>query len=407
MSVDMLEKAFAERRHAQESLKAFYLEAGDRELAGDELEKEQRLSDAITTAQEREMRLFEQIKRDKDIDEARAEMGPLPAPVGRDQSVDTPKVSEHRALNAFLRGETPGNAARGNAFDIGFETRDDIDLQKADTDGEELVPQTMYSSIWDLVVHESMLLQAGPTIIRTSGGEKITVPHVTSNSAAALVAEGDAIGNNSPQFDHAELDAYKYAFLIPVTYELLADSSFDVAGFVRGHGAAALGRGINTAFVTGSGSSQPQGVDLATVGKQIATTIAPTDDELIDLVHSVSPPSRANAAWLLNDTVIASIRKIDTATNNVWQPSLRAGQPDMLLGAPVYADPNLAGTGSDNIIGVYGDLRGFYVRQAGGFRIERSDDYAFNTDHATFKFVARVDSAIVDTVGIRTMQDPT
>ena len=36
------------------------------------------------------------------------------------------------------------------------------------------------------------------------------------------------------------------------------------------------------------------------------------------------------------------------------------------------------------------------MRQAGGFRIERSDDFAFDTDLSTFRFLTRVDSKIVD-----------
>lgn len=396
MSFDMLDRVFQERRKAQEDLRSFYQSIDTDDMTAEQVEQEQRMADAITDLQTREKRLFDMVKADAELEEFRSD---VPNPVARTEAVE-PR-NERRELDAFLRGQTPGKA-----FEI--ERRDAVDLTAGTaTDGAELVPESMYSSIWNLVTHESMVLQAGPTVINTSGGEKITVPYVTSNSAAALVAEAGTIGEDAPQFAQADLDAYKYGFLIKVTSELLADSSFDVAGFVTSHGAAALGRGVNTAFVTGSGSSQPQGVDNATVGKQIATTIAPTAAELIDLVHSVSPPARTNAVWLLNDTVIASIRKIDVATNNIWQPGLAAGQPDQLLGAPVYADPNLAGTGSNNIIGVYGDMRGFYVRVAGGFRVERSDDFAFDTDHSTFRFLARVDSVIVDTVGIRAMQDPT
>lgn len=400
MSLIMLDKAFTERRNAQEALRSFYEEIDVSNMSAEEVEKETRLSDAIAEGQKRERRLIDQMRTDAEIEEARSQMPTMPEAQGR--TVE-PAVTESRQLDAFLRGQAPGND--GNAFVV--EKRDAVDLTAGTaTDGAELVPQTMHSSIWDLVTHESMLLQAGVTVINTAGGEKITVPRVTSNSAAALVAEAGTIGADAPQFGTVELDAYKYGFLIQVTSELLADSSFNVVDFVTRHGAMALGRGLNTAFVTGSGSAQPQGIDLATVGKQIAASIAPTADELIDLVHSVSPPSRANAAWLLNDTVIASIRKIDVATNNIWQPGLSAGQPDRLLGAPVYADPNLAGVGLSNIIGVYGDLRGFYVRMSGGFRVERSDQFAFDTDHATFRFLARADSAIVDTVGIRTMQNP-
>ena len=129
MSLDMLDKAFNERRNAQEALGAFYGEIDTDNMSAEETEKETRLSDAISEGQARERRLIDQMKTDAEIDEARAAMPPMPEP-GR--SFDE-APSEERALESFLRGESTGNADRGRAFEI--EVRDDAELAKAATDG--------------------------------------------------------------------------------------------------------------------------------------------------------------------------------------------------------------------------------------------------------------------------------
>ena len=403
MSFDMLNKAFEERRTAQEALRDFYETIDTAEMSGDELEKEQRLSDAINEGQKRERRLLDQIKAERDMDEARADMPAFADAVGRGEHKETPEVSEYRQLDNFLRGKDGGRS-----FDVEKRDVNDLNAYVTTSDGSELVGTSMNSFIYELMVDASAFMQTGPTVLNTGSGEPLTIPIIDTYSTAGLVVEAAAIPLSAPTTTNITLNSYKYAFLVQVTRELLADSTFNVVDFVTRQGAAALGRGIDTALVTGSGSSQPNGIDLATVGTTLATLSTWTGPELIDHVHTVIGPSRQGSTWLINDTEIAKIRKILVATeanNYAWQPGLSAGQPDMLLGYPVVAEPNLSVGGANNILGVFGNTAGYFARFAGGFQIERSDEYAFNTVHATFRFLARVDGDIVDTVGIRTIKD--
>ena len=52
----------------------------------------------------------------------------------------------------------------------------------------------------------------------------------------------------------------------------------------------------------------------------------------------------------------------------------------------------------------FGDWgRGVMVRIAGGVRVESSQDYAFNTDLNTFRFIMRGDSQIIDAAAARVL----
>ncbi len=59
---------------------------------------------------------------------------------------------------------------------------------------------------------------------------------------------------------------------------------------------------------------------------------------MIDLVYALKRPYRKNAAFILNDKLIAKIRKLKYADGKeyIWQPTFVDGEPDRIRGYPVY-----------------------------------------------------------------------
>jgi HK97 family phage major capsid protein len=97
---------------------------------------------------------------------------------------------------------------------------------------------------------------------------------------------------------------------------------------------------------------------------------------------------------------MAAIRKLkDTTGQYIFQPSLVAGTPDTLLGKPIYTDPYVAAIGSAAKSVIFGDFSQYYVRVVGGVRLERSDEFKFDTDQISFRVVLRADAALVDLTG--------
>lgn len=390
-----LQRTFEARRNAQEELRGLYDSAADLSaLTADEQASEARLGAAISDLQAREQSLIDMAARDAKADEARS-LSPVPAPAPKVEA----KPSVYAELRSLARGE------RGSV-QIGYEARDNVDLVTGTaTDGAELVETTLLGEIHNLMVENSPIMQVA-RVLRTAGGAGLVLPRVTSHSAAILVAEAAAFVDDAPQFGTVTLNAYKFGFTVQISRELEQDSAFNVAGFVVESGAAALGRGVDAEFVSGSGTNRPSGVDNATVGKTTAAVGAVTLDELIDLQHSVIAPQRSRGVFMFNDATIQAVRKLKDSTGNyIWQASAQAGAPDTLFGRPVYADPNLATMATGAVFGVFGDMNGFYVRIAGGVQIDRSSEVGFLNDLVTYRFLVRVDSEIVDTTGIRTIKN--
>ena len=89
---------------------------------------------------------------------------------------------------------------------------------------------------------------------------------------------------------------------------------------------------------------------------------------------------------------VGKVRKLkDTAGNYVFQPALAIGSPDTLLGYPLYENPAMAETGVNAKSVAAGHFPSYFVRQVGGIRLDRSDDFAFSNDLVSFRATIRLD----------------
>lgn len=187
-------------------------------------------------------------------------------------------------------------------------------------------------------LEEENILRKLATTINTTGLHKINVAAV--KPAAAWVEEGEALTFSDATFDQVILDAYKLYVAVKVSEELLYDNAFNLEGYLLNSFAKALGNAEEQAFLTGDGKNKPTGI-LHSVGGGVVgvTTAADTikADEVVDLVYTLKRPYRKNAAFITSDATLSVIRKLkDSNGNYLWQPALAAGEPDRLLGYPVY-----------------------------------------------------------------------
>lgn len=312
-----------------------------------------------------------------------------------------PQEQANTELRAFLRGDQ--GAPR--VYDVMPEGPVNFrDLVKGTaTAGGDTVPTSFYDRLMAHLIESSAILQTNPTVLNTSSGETVQVPKTTAHSSGGIVTEGTAIAESDPAFGQVPLGAFKYGTLIQVSRELLSDTGVDLEGYLSMQAGRAIGNAFGAHMVTGTGTGQPRGVVTdATVGKTGAAGGDITSDDLIDLQYSVIAPYRASSScfWVVRDATLGSIRKFKGSDGQyIWQPSLVAGAPDLLLGKPIVTDPNVAAVGASAKPVVFGDFSQFFVRLAGGVRFERSDDFAFNTDLVTFRALLRADSALVDLTG--------
>jgi len=324
----------------------------------------------------------------------------IEAALGRYGTPETPAapaaVSIEDDLRALGRGELRSVVVPAERRDL---------TKGTSTAGGDTVPTSFYGQVWEHMIESSAILQAGATVINTAAGENLEIPVTTAHSSGALISEGGSLTESDPAFVKRTLGAYKYGLSIQASSELVADTGFDLLGYLARQAGRAVGNAMGAHLITGSGSSQPSGIVTgASTGVTGSASVsgAFTADNLIDLYFSVIAPYRnsMSCAWIMKDATLASVRKLKDSQNQyLWQPSLIVGQPDTLLGKPVFTDPNVAAVALSAKSVIFGDISAYYARIAGGIRFERSDDFAFGTDLVTFRAIVRGDGTLADRTG--------
>jgi HK97 family phage major capsid protein len=375
------------RNRAWEEAKALLdaAAAEKRDLSAEEEQKYARINDDLNKRSE----IIKQLQ----ADEAR-ELNIAEATRGKRTVEEAREVQNDADLVRSL--------CRGEVRSVTFEKRDVLTSSTGAP-----VPTSFYDQIVEHMVVAGPMLQTS-TMINTAGGEALQIPRTSAYSTASLTAQGSAFSESDPTFQSfITLNAYKYGHLIQVSREMIDDSGVDLLGFLARQSGIAIGVAVNTALTTGTDSTMPNGIAVAAgsgVTGGTGVVGAFTADNLIDLSYSVNSAYRRmpGTGWMMATSALAATRKLkDTYGQYLFQPSLQAGQPDQLLGYAIYENPDVAAVGTAAKSVLFGNLREYYVRMAGGIAFERSDDYAFANDLITFRARVRIDGDLPQTAAVK------
>jgi HK97 family phage major capsid protein len=327
-----------------------------------------------------------------------------------DEAIAVAQRSEERKVEASVaaRGFVPAVSER-SASEILREvaqTRSSHTFEKRTlVPSTNTVPKSFFDEVFDIARLTSPMLEVSD-VITTTSGEDLTIPTLTAYSTAALTAAGSALGDSEPTYSSITLGAKKYGMIIQAANELVTDAGFDLAAHLARQAGNAIGAAVGNALTLGTGTTQPVGVATAagsgiTGGTAVAGAF--TADNLIDLAYSVDGAVRRlpGAAFMANGQTIGAMRKLkDTAGNYLYQVGV--GYPDTFAGFRVVENPFVAAVGLGAKSVLFGDLQSYKVRVAGGLQVASSQDYAFNTDLTTWRFLIRLDGNLTHSAHIKT-----
>lgn len=395
----------------------------NREFTGEEQQKWERIN-ADLDAKDEQIRSFrDRISAERENDVLREAV----APVVQRRDADPLEVAGRENPNGRVNDWLAGRGGKELTIDLASayrakqlvregHTADEVRdlLVGTTTAGGYTVPTSLSTQLVDHLEAMSSIRKTNVTVITRSSGETFNVPTVTSHGTAAVLGEGTAAAEADAALGQVALTFYKYAQLLQVSSELLTDTAVDITGFIAKDMGRALARVTDAAFLTGSGTNAPSGalvkMGTATTIQTVATGV-PSYTNLVDTVYSINPLYQANqASWLMRQAMGAAIRKVtDTTGRPLWEPSLIVGQPDTLLGFPVYYDPNLGAVGTAASTAIaFGDWSAYYIGQVGSVEMARSDDFAFSSGLSTYRATWRVAGNLVDLTGaVKKVIEPT
>ena len=246
---------------------------------------------------------------------------------------------------------------------------------------------------------DNNIMRSISTVVNTTSDRNISVLDTVGD--AAWLAESGTYAPVDTSFSQVSLGAYKASTLMLISEELLQDSVFDLTTFVSQIFSRRLGELEEAAMIAGTGSGQPTGaVNGASTGHTLATINTWTADDLLDFQYSLKRQYRRNGSFIFNDASIKDIRKLQDANDHwIWQPSMRDGEPDRLLGNPIYSSYDMAVPSDDpsSKCGLFGDFRmAYYIADRGATSFQRLNElYAVSAGAVGFRAYRRVDGKVV------------
>ncbi len=181
---------------------------------------------------------------------------------------------------------------------------------------------------------------------------------------------------------------------------------FDVESYIATEFARRVGDAEEAAFIGGDGSGKPYGLLNATNGAATGVTAASatalTSDELLDLIYSLKSPYRKRAVFLMHDSTIKAIRKLkDGNSQYLWQPGMKEGEPDRLLGYRLVTSTHMPAIAASAKPILFGDLSSYWIADREGRSMQRLNELYAATGQVGFRVTQRVDGRLVQTEGVR------
>lgn len=287
---------------------------------------------------------------------------------------ETQELAEYKAaFRSYIKTGTEGNlkALQTKALSVG-----------SDPDGGYLVLPQMSDEIVKKIFETSPVRQVAS--VQAISTDALEIIQDLDEADASWVGEVSARAEtDTPQLKKIVIPAHEMYAKPKASQKILDDAFLNVEAWLAEKVADKFSRTEASAFVSGDGVNKPRGFLSYAAGtgfeqiEQVVTGDADdvTADGLIAVVTALKAFYKPGAAFMMKRATLGEIRKLkDLEGQYLWQPALSAGNPDLILGYPVYEADDMPAEAANALAVAFGNFRAGYQ--------------------------------IVDRFGIRTLRDP-
>lgn len=323
-------------------------------------------------------------KANSEIEKLSAEVKAMQTAMNRSgsasETTENSALAEYKkAYGKFLRKGTEHNLAdlQAKALSVG-----------SDVDGGYLVLPEMSSEIVKKVFESSPMRQLAS--VQSISSDNLEIIEDLDEVDASWVGEvGTRSTTDTAQLKKIIIAVHEMYAKPKASQKVLDDAFINVEAWLAEKIGEKFARTEASAFVAGDGVNKPRGILSYTAGdgfemiEQIVSgaaadiSAANTADGLINLVMSLKAPYKVGAAFLMERATVKAVRKLkDTQGQYFWQPSLTAGNPDMIMGFPVYEADDMETIGANALPIAFGNFKvGYQIVDRFGIRTLR-DPYS-------------------------------
>lgn len=319
-----------------------------------------------------------QAKRLEDLTTA---LSDLSMPEERKAPATNPeKRNEIKTGNGFLRSDKEYREAFARYLKTG-DSKELRSLQVSIPDkGGYFVPQQMADGIIEKL-ENAVLIRQFATVDTLSSSDSLGKVS-WDNDPGDLEWTGEineAAEDNNITIGKREMKPHRLPKLVKISKDLVRLAP-NIESLVTRKFAYKYAITEENAFFNGDGAGKPLGVFTASASgistsRDVSadnSTTSVTFDGLTNAKYSLKAGYRRNARWFFHRDGLKQIEKLtDSNGSRLWQPSVQAGQPDMLLGSPVHESEYVPNTfTSGQYVGIYGDFSYYWIVDSLDFTIQ-------------------------------------
>jgi len=340
----------------------------------------------------------------------------MTAPDGTKTQLTDAQMEHKRAFNDWFRkgaGEESLGGLQTKALSVG-----------TDPDGGYVVPVQMEGAIDRVVTEISEMRQLARIVQVSTASYKKRVSQ--GGASSGWVGEQGARPNtDTPTLDVLEFPVMELYANPSATQSMLDDGAISIEQWLADEVSIDFAVQEGAAFVTGNGANKPRGfLSYPTVAnanwtwgnlgrvitgvdgdwKDSSTDPGAETDNIVDLVYALKPVFRRNARFTMNRKTVSSIMKLrDADGRQLWSSGLRDGQPDRLMGYPIFEMEDMPDIASDAFAIAFGDFqRGYLIVDRIGVRVLRDPFSA--KPYVQFYTTKRVGGGIAHYEAIKLLQ---
>lgn len=229
--------------------------------------------------------------------------------------------------------------------------------------------------------------------------DKMDVTSLVDGLDVFWTAENAAKSTTTARFSQQTLTAFKMAAILYSSDELIEDSTeIDIVSMIVTLFAEAVGEEEERVIWVGDGTTQPQGINTATVASNGGTGNAYND--LVTLFYSLPRKYQTNAAFFANNLTAKNFALVkDTTGRPIFTPSVNDGPVQTLLGKPLVISDWVP----DRVV-YFGDLKkGYFLgdRKRMTAKVSQDTETAFTKDQTAIRVVARIAGRLVLPAAVR------
>jgi len=276
------------------------------------------------------------------------------------------------------------------------------------SDGGFIVPSETSSQIHDIGLETDFVMPKAWVVPMRSGELKVPATQLGDHSSslmggftASWTPEEGTSTDANPKVREIELKAKKLVGLIKYSSELYSDSQGGQSAIT-----ALCGKGVGwyrlKAWLTGSGSGEPQGIQNAACLVSVEKETGQNDDtiayeNILKILSQFYMPGFTNSVWVTNPACIPQLMSMSLAVGTGGAPIAPAMTPDSngnftLMTRPVIFSEHAPTLGEAGDI-MLCDFSQYCIGLTEEMRYDQSIHAAFTSDQIYSRIITRVDGA--------------